>query len=153
MKTNIRCTEADWSEIKNFAISEWKHNSHELEDVDFGVIKLVDKIRDIMGSPMIPSPVAGAFSRKDGSTGSRHYAVGKLSTAGDFFIPRKSALEVLVRLASMQDMPMGIGIYLDTVYNGQPCVMIHIDLRDKKTIWLRDGDYIYDHAEIAKRLR
>lgn len=153
MITNTNAINGDWGLVDNFAASEWKQNSSELYDLDFGVILMADRVRDAIGVSMYPSPVDGAFSRKYGSTTSRHYAVGKLSIAGDFFIPNMSAVEVLVRLYAMKDRPKGLGIYLDTIYNGVPCVMIHIDLREDEALWIRDGgEYYGDPKVIARRL-
>lgn len=54
-------------------------------------------LREASGLPLIPSPVHDGWARTSGSKGSRHYAVGRLSDAGDIFPARGRLMECGLR--------------------------------------------------------
>jgi len=114
--------------------------------VDAEVLRVLQRIRDISQIPIIPSPIRAGWARTNGATGSRHYAVGRLSDAGDIFPARGRCLECWLRA---QEIPAlgALGLYSDTRgVDGLPWTMLHFDLRDAKprVFWIREaGEYLY----------
>lgn len=94
----------------------------------------LNRMRNVLGVPIYPSPVRGALARNEGAT-SRHYAVGRLSDAIDFFVdaPPLHVFYTLLRKSKFG----GIGVYFDTKYRSRPHIMFHGDLRDEHVLWLR----------------
>ena len=99
-------------------------------------------LRKKSGVPMTPSPLEEGHVRWEGT--SRHSTARgtRLSDASDQFIPstQKTVYDVL---RASREIPSlgGFGIYFDTV----PSVMIHVDEREEKLMWLRvGGEYIYE---------
>jgi len=94
------------------------------------------------GAYIIPSYLSGAWFRKDDAAkNSRHYAVGRLSDAGDFF-PHGCDIRRAYMLAV--SMFGGVGFYLDTNQG----VMLHCDLRTDQVLWCRHrGRYVYAHIK------
>lgn len=133
----------DWSGLDHFSKDEFPDGV--LEHVEAELILSLDGYRDVLGCPVIPSPVVDGWFRKDGSESSRHYAFNRLSDAGDVF-PQCD-----IRHALMVAMSCvwwgGIGVYLDTTGpSGKPEPMLHLDLRPSmpRTVWMRyEGKYIY----------
>lgn len=122
---------------------EFIENDINLNRVNAALIVTLQSLRDKTGIPIYPSPVPGAWARTDGSETSRHYAVGRLSDAGDIFPERGRYLELLFRVQQLPNIG-GIGIYADTNgLDGHPWPMMHIDMRqyDLRVLWARDGDY------------
>jgi len=114
-----------------------------LDLVSASLLVTLQRIRDKTGIPIIPSPVHAGWARTNGSETSRHYAVGRLSDAGDIFPDRGRFLELYLHLQQVSDIG-GIGIYADTNGpDGEPWPMIHFDLRpvDLRVFWARDGQY------------
>lgn len=98
-----------------------------------------------LGAPIVPSPLPAAWFRLDGSADSRHYALGRLSDAGDIF-PLGCNIARAVMLAARHFG--GVGVYLDTWLNGRVRRMLHTDCRPEQVLWARmDGEYIYAHRE------
>lgn len=142
----------DWS-YEFFKKHEWT-DKDELKLLDRGLLELADHVRISLKSVMIPSPAKGAFARTTGSKRSKHYAVGRLSTAGDFFIPSLSVEEIFVKMSMMEGLDgVGIGFYTNKSLYGNNVPMIHLDIRESKLIWFEDksGRY-FDSSQIARRL-
>lgn len=137
-----------FQKIRHFKPAEWPPGV--LEHLDPALIGQLDELRQRLGRPIYPSPLAGAWARFDGSTTSRHYAVGRLSDAGDIF----PAGDVREAWLIAQDLPFGgIGIYFDTLYQNRPWPMLHLDLRPNRVLWARvsRNRYIYPANSDAER--
>ena len=116
-----------------------------LELVSAALITTLQHVRDKTGIPITPSPVHEGWARTSGSKTSRHYAVDRLSDAGDIFPARGRCLELWARLLETSNIG-AVGLYSDTRgVDGAPWPMIHLDLRKtrQKVLWVRDGDYYY----------
>jgi len=121
----------DWSEIPNFSRREFVVDPDRYIE-PFLIYRLQD-FRTRYGRRVFPSPVSGAIARTNGSKTSQHF-IGdwdnptRKSTAIDIF-PEGKAIHYA--LAAMQMVGLnGIGVYLNTKGpDGQPWVMLHIDIR------------------------
>ena len=124
----------DWDSIKWFTPNEFPKGS--LENIEAKLIYFLDGYRDLLDEKVIPSPVAAGWYRFDGSMTSRHYAVRRLSDAGDVF-PQCDIRKALV-VAMGCPWWGGIGVYLDTTGpSGKPEPMLHLDLRPRRVLWMR----------------
>ena len=107
----------------------------DLSKVDSELILKIQALRTLSRIPMIPSPVEGAWARLEGSIGSRHYAIDRLSDAGDLFPERDRLMDVWLYAVQMPEFG-GIGVYFDTDgVDGEPWPMIHLDLRPNRLLW------------------
>jgi len=117
-----------------------------LELMNAALLITLQDIRNKIGIPIIPSPVHDGWARTDGSRTSRHYAVGRLSDAGDIFAAKGQCLELWIRLQAVQNIG-AVGLYIDTHGpDGSLWPMIHLDLRSarQKVLWVRSGgEYFY----------
>lgn len=146
----------DFAELDHFSRGEFPGDV--LERVEDELILSLNEYRGRLGYPVVPSPLVEGWYRAEGSETSRHYAVGRLSDAGDLFPQCDIRRAFLV--AQGCEWFGGIGIYLDTNGpDGKPQPMIHLDLRPERIIWMRyEGRYIYplrsaeEMAEFFKRL-
>lgn len=119
-----------------FHFSQHEFPAETLDNVSADLVFALDKLRDQFGDVIHPSPLAAGWYRKDGSSTSRHYAVGRLSDAGDVF-PQGDVLRAWVVAQSIPEIG-GIGLYFDTNGpNGEPWPMMHIDLRPQRLLWAR----------------
>jgi hypothetical protein len=146
----MRASELDFTSLAHFAPSEFPEGV--LEHVDARLIQRLDEFRDRLGQPIYPSPLAAGWYRTTGSTGSRHYAVGRISDAGDIF-PRGNAVNAVL-VALRQRCWGGIGIYFDTHGpDGTPWPMLHLDLRPgQQVLWMRQaGRYVYPMTSTGAR--
>ena len=113
------------------------------------VVLTLQAIRTAGGFAVYPGPHQSNWGRSYGSETSRHYAIDRLSDAGDVFPARGHALDFW--LIAQEFLKVGaLGLYLDTRgIDGQPWVMVHFDLReyDRRVMWIRDGDYVYLHND------
>lgn len=138
-------------DVTHFAPSEFPGDA--LNHVDADLVLGLDELRDMLDSPILPSPVLAGWYRTSGSQNSEHYAVGRLSRAGDVF-PDSNIVHALLT-AMRQRAWGGIGVYLDTTGpNGQPWPMLHLDLRrGEQVLWMRlPGDrYIYPQSSAGAR--
>ena len=128
-------------------------NFPELEEIDLSrvdrkLILGIQALRTLSRIPMIPSPVEGAWSRVEGSVNSRHYAIDRLSDAGDLFPARDRLMDVWLYAVQMPELG-GIGVYFDTDgIDGSPWPMIHLDLRPTRLLWAcyeLGGERIYEY--------
>lgn len=131
-------------QIKNFTKDEFSENP-----IKYALPKLIinlDKLRDIIGNSIYPSPVTGALARFDGSKTSQHYAKNRLSTAIDVFI-EGDLFEIYSKILT-SSLFCGIGFYPNTHYGGERFPMWHLDLRKKPLMWFRDaGVYTYNYQK------
>ncbi len=119
--------------------------------IDLGLVRAeliltLQHLRTCSGIPLTPSPVSGAWGRLEGSATSRHWAVGRLSDAGDIFPAKGRTLDCWLAAQGMGDIG-GIGLYVDTRGpDGTPWPMMHIDLRPGRLLWTserRDAQRVY----------
>ena len=107
------------------------------------VFKTLDNYAICLKQPVHPSPARGALSRTYGSKLSQHYAVGRLSTAVDFFPDG----DIMIAWITALHYFGGVGAYFETHYQGEKRIMIHGDLRNKQVLWYRDkSSYHYIHS-------
>lgn len=134
MSTNSADT-LDFNLLPNFSESEFDHI--DLSRMNENLFIELQNYRDMLGKRIYPSPLQDAWHRESGSTTSRHYAIDRLSDAGDVF-PDCHILEAFV--TALRCKFGGIGVYLDTHYQGKPWPMLHLDMRpvDQQAIWLRE---------------
>lgn len=106
----------------------------------------LDRLREYLNYPIYPSPVSGALARTDlGARSSQHYAVGRKSTAIDFFTDAEP-FEAFVKICKSGLFPR-VGIYFDTFFRHKKWVMFHVDLKDQNLMWFRnDKQYTYSTA-------
>lgn len=117
--------------------------------LDRNIVLTLQSLRTRSGIPIHPSPHPEAWARTSGNVSSRHYAVGRLSDAGDVFPARGKAMELWL-VAQQYERIGGLGLYSDTTgIDGFPWIMMHLDLRPStRTFWVREnGRYWYLHFE------
>lgn len=135
----MKASELKQNDYPNFP--EFKKWGIDLSDVDAALITTLQSIRTTYGIPITPSPLQEAWSRKKGSIKSRHYAVGRLSDAGDIFPQRERVLDLWLQIQQWGQIG-GIGLYVDTKgIDGNPWPMMHIDLRPNRLLWTSDIVY------------
>ena len=117
--------------------------------VDDELLVKLDDLRARWGYPIHVSPVGGAVGRADASD-SQHNIIHNLGhvRAVDVFPEGASGAGMNLQEASafielVSEVGFsGYGIYLDTVYQGQPWIMAHLDVRadrsaDNPATWSR----------------
>ena len=126
----------------------------EIDMTDPALFFKLEDYAETLKFPVHPSKAKGALAREYGSAESKHYAIGRLSTAVDFF-PECNICQAWVLAVSFFG---GVGIYFDTHYKNRKWIMLHGDLRTQRTFWYRDvGVYHTLHTQkdfnyILKRL-
>jgi len=129
----------------NFKESEFSEdiNAH----MDPRLFAALDGFRSDYGSPIYPSKAKGALARFDGSKTSQHYAVGRKSTAVDFFTAGNPFLCFCYSLAWFKS----VGVYFNTKGNdGKPGVMIHGDVRAaNRVLWYVDPNGKYNYYKFS----
>ena len=120
-----------------------------LELVSAELLVVLQRLRGLSGAPIIPSPDPRGWARLDGPATSRHYAVGRLSDAGDVFPARSWLREVWACAMDIREVG-GLGVYACTRGpDGASWPMLHLDLRPRygepRVLWARDvrGAYWY----------
>ena len=122
------------------------------------IIKTAQVVREVSGAPLIPSPVEAAHVRFENGT-SRH-AVGGVGTkrksdATDLYLMNNADAATLWLTAQTVPGVGGFGIYFDTIYGGKKRVLVHLDNRPDRLLWLcpsrnratEKRSYIYFRAE------
>lgn len=103
-----------------------------------GIIATAKTIRDTSGVPLTPSPVPEAHVRFEDGT-SRH-AIGsdgsRKSDATDLYLVRNTDAARLWLYAQRCVMVGGFGIYFDTELNGEKRVLVHLDNRPERLLWV-----------------
>lgn len=102
-------------------------------------------VREVTGMPMRPSPIEEAHIRYEDSTSKHAIGVAGLGKSGatDLFLLDKSKVADYWMKAQTVAGLGGFGIYFDTMLDGKPTVMAHLDDRPERTLWLcpsRDRD-------------
>ena len=114
----------------------------DLSLTDSRTILVLQRARNIGRFSIFPGGYQDNWGRTGGSKTSEHYAVGRLSTAGDIFPARGKVLRLWIILQNIEWVG-GLGLYLDVNGpDGQPWIMLHYDLRESKnerTFWIRDA--------------
>ena len=130
----------NWEKVKYLIPGEFSENPIYAEPL---LIYSLDEARLITNEKMFPSPVKGALARFTGNPETEHYAIGRLSKAGDVFCEGYPLFNFLSILSST--LFNGVGIYLDTTGpDGYPWIMFHLDIREKgfnedqPLIWIAD---------------
>lgn len=150
MMSEKQAQEIEWESLPYLSPQEFSENPDKRAQPD--IIYSLHDYRSILGRAFYPSPTPGALARlREEDKGSRHYAgKGRLSDAVDGFPAGNAANAFLVAITSQ--LFGGIGLYLDTHYDGREWPMLHLDLRPLGTdhaqetalIWIRqDGEYHY----------
>jgi hypothetical protein len=126
--------------LRNFKATEFPEP---LEYADPVLLTNLDDFRDFARFPVYPSPVPGGLARFDlGHDDSQHYAVGRLSTAVDFFC-YADPFEAWAKLIKCK-LFNRVGIYFDTFYKHRKWIMFHADTKDHPLMWYRvDKKYYY----------
>ncbi len=123
-----------------------------LELMDARVILLLQAARSRLCRPVYPSPVRGGWARLNGSVTSRHYAVGRLSDAGDIFPERGSLMHCWLIFQQMEQVG-GLGLYADTRgIDGGRWPMLHFDLRPvrQRVFWIKSGGNYHTMGQSAQ---
>ncbi len=112
-----------------------------LLNADF--IRKLQKFRTNINAPIYANPNISGWVREYGNPKSRHYAVDRLSDAGDVFTEKWFTLHLWYAAIQNPDFN-GIGLYLDTKFRGKPHPMIHLDTRPlkkkyHKVMWIREN--------------
>jgi len=121
-----------WKQLKHFSPSEFPLNGRHLSD---SLLLSLDKGRALLGQRIFPSPVEGAAARFGGSKTSQHYVgespqdIVREATAVDVFAEGMPMENFLLLFGS--GLFNGIGVYLNTYYDGTAWVMFHLDKREK----------------------
>jgi len=130
---------------RNFTLSEFS-NCPDIERIDPRLIRALDRLRDQLGEPIHAGRKPDAFARLTGRPTSRHYAVGRLSDAGDVFPDKGYSMRAWILAQALQEpdgRPSfgGIGLYFDTRRGPlQPGPMLHLDMRPgPRVLWARDS--------------
>lgn len=136
----------NWQEIKFFSPDEFPKG--ESGYIDEGAIKRYVSARKITRVPWWPSKVPGATARFDGSETSRHFAVGRLSDALDFFPGKEVDLPWFIFQLCSSGLFGGIGVYFDTKgFEMSSDIMFHVDCRPCimgfPLLWYRDNQKYY----------
>lgn len=128
---------------------EFERYNTPLHLLDCNLILTLQSLRERSQILIWPSPNPEGWARLVGNVKSRHYAVDRLSDAGDVFPKRGRAMELWV-IAQQYERIGGLGLYSNTTGpDGYPWVMMHFDLRPSaRTFWVREnGRYWYLHSE------
>lgn len=131
----------DWGRIRFFKPKEFP--LEELQFLNKYVIEELDKVREALEIPIYISPVKGAVVRfretESGNPVGWHDSVKRrqLGQAIDVFIPNSNHLSLVDLLTKSFSLTRfrGIGVYFDTFFKGEPCIMLHFDLRHDPLSW------------------
>lgn len=152
------CASLDWGKVKYFQPKEFPLG--ELDFLNRYVIEELDKVREALGTPLIPSPAPGAVVRFDavdelGWPTSWHASCEKrkLGQAIDVFVPQAENLHLAEVIAKIFGATRfrGVGFYFDAHLGGKPTFMMHLDLRHVPLFFFCPKDisrrYVYPHLE------
>ena len=103
-------------------------------------ITTAQTVREVSGVPLVPSPDPAAHVRDEQGAG-RHCLVGldgkaRLSDATDLFVVHNRDTGQLWQAAQSVATVGGFGIYFDTQLNGERRVLIHVDNRPGRLMWV-----------------
>jgi len=145
----VRASDANWSRIRFFQPKEWP--GHALDFMEFDVIRVLDEIRASLpaGHGFTPSPLVRAHVRNGGM--SRHsYTSERLSDATDFFVRWEHAWDAWAAILRHPEVG-GVGIYPNMTFGGKEGgrAMFHIDLRERRIMWVGYRDASSDRTQYA----
>ena len=141
-----------FNQLKHFNISEINVQPIFIE---YELMFKLDKFRELLGNSIYISPAEGSIARFDEKYAySQHFATrtGSIKSRAIDVFPAAPAFEVLVKALSFGWG--GVGVYFDTYFRGQPCIMFHFDIRERKKYqmctfwWRRDHKYYYPRSHI-----
>lgn len=148
----------DWKEIEYFIPEEFPEDPD--EHADPVLITKLNYFRKMRGLPIYPSPVEGALARFGLSNhGSFHYAEGEYKSKAIDFYSEGTAYSTFIELLG-SNLFGGIGVYFNAMYNWQPWVRFHVDLRklgekhakDNVLVWYvnKKGERYYPQYDKSK---
>ena len=146
--------------MPNFINSEFSENPHRLANKQL-LINL-QKYRDYIDMPFVPSPVSGALARS-ALPGNNDFSLHVVFSDSSGNIIRKSKAidgfpvgDIFKAwiIAQQSGLWGGMGIYFDTKLKNNQLPMLHLDLRKNPLIWFRnDHNYCYpDSKDFYKEL-
>ena len=125
-------------DMPNFTEDEFPEG--ELAHTSFHLLARLQMFREKLGVAVHPSKVKGALARYDGPRTSDHFVkVGEIASTGiDVFCDCSIFKAWTVAIScGLWD---SVGVYFDTRdNNGVDHPMLHLGLRKKRAIWLRDN--------------
>lgn len=131
-----------------------RHGQSVLKFMDSKIIEALIQVRLNANCPVIPSKNPEAHVRFTGSEGSQHYAVDRLATATDFYVPDNRTASTVYEACKQVPEIKGLGIYFDW---SMKKVAFHIDIRPTpfRTQWvcpqgLESREYIFLHHSHVK---
>jgi hypothetical protein len=152
-------TSIDWDYVQHFSRDAFAVDPDKY--ISPQIVHNLEQFRRWYGSPIHPSPVERGLARfKDRDEGSRHYAVGRLSDALDWF-PEGSVQQAWL-LAISCGLFGAVGIYTNTKFRGRKWTMFHTDnrpggvghSRTHPLLWWRNEDgYFYLQYDREARQR
>ena len=121
--------------IRNFSVNEFPRDA--LKRTEAKVLETLQMLRSKWDNYIFPSMHPLGWARTDKKYSySEHYAIGRLSTAGDFF-PAGNVFQFWLMCQSFPEIGE-IGIYFDTNRTKtQPGPMIHISISSKRRLHCR----------------
>lgn len=141
--------------MSNLNQSEWPAGT--VEWMTDSIFTIAFAVRDVTRCAMIPSPDPAAHVRHDNST-SQHSTKNKQgkSNATDIFL-RNDQAEQFWSLAQRVPGLGGFGIYFDCHLAGEKRVLVHLDGRPERLLWVcpdqEKREYIYFHKDPVRFLR
>lgn len=157
-------SEMNWKEISPH-LGRHEYPGDVLEHMNPRIIRIQSRLRDTVGRPLYPSPVAGAHVRHRARSpgafdGDRHATDNgnRLSDATDFFCAWEDA-EAYMVAAAKDDEIGGIGIYDAMKFRGPAGTycMMHIDGRPGRVLWVGHGrdpvEYVMQHNDRERYTR
>lgn len=104
-----------------------------------GIVRTAQDVRGVSQVPMIPSPVEGAHIRFEDGTSRHAVGVGgtlRKADATDLYLVNNADAGRLWQAVQRVKSVGGFGLYFDTIYDGEPRVMFHIDNRNPRLLWV-----------------
>jgi len=142
----------NWAKIPDFQPHEFPEDPNKHADPQ--LMYSLQDYRYLLGRAFFPSPVPGALARDDKS--SEHFSNDKFKSRAIDGFPKGCPADAW-QIALSSQLWGGIGLYLDTHYQGKKWVMLHLDLRplghnhanNTVLLWIRDknGKYVYPQYE------
>jgi hypothetical protein len=161
----MKAANLNFSKLRSFSAAEWPcgiWNEKEemisadsvLEEMDALIVLLLNRLRNSLPASyaIYPSPVPRAHVRYENGRGRHYLCRGKRrSDATDFFMSWAHVWLAWQEAQRILEIG-GIGLYLDTEYDGRITPMLHIDAREKRLLWVsvvekRKRIYVFHESE------